>query len=38
MARPKTKILDLNSALLQPGKTATGTQPFSPRGGGDPRQ
>lgn len=30
MARPKTKILDLNSALLQPGKTATGTQPLAP--------
>ncbi|WJV38623.1 ParB family protein [Raoultella terrigena] len=28
MARPKTKILDLNSALLQQGKTAAGTQPL----------
>ncbi|CAI1814956.1 integrating conjugative element, PFGI_1 class, ParB family protein [Serratia proteamaculans] len=30
MARPKTKILDLNSALLQQGKTAVGTQPLAP--------
>ncbi|CAI1879200.1 integrating conjugative element, PFGI_1 class, ParB family protein [Serratia quinivorans] len=30
MARPKTKILDLNRALLQQGKTATGTQPLAP--------
>ncbi|MBL0875587.1 ParB family protein [Serratia nevei] len=30
MARPKTKILDLNSALLQQGKTAAGTQPLAP--------
>lgn len=30
MARPKTKILDLNSALLQQGKTAAGTQPLDP--------
>ncbi len=30
MARSKTKILDLNSALLQQGKTATGTQPLAP--------
>ncbi|MFS7243959.1 ParB family protein [Serratia proteamaculans] len=30
MARPKTKILDLNRALLQQGKTATGTQPLTP--------
>lgn len=29
MARPKTKILDLNSALLQQGKTAAGTQPLT---------
>jgi len=26
MARPKTKIIDMNSALLQQGKTAVGTQ------------
>ena len=30
MARTKTKILDLNSALLQQGKTAAGTQPLAP--------
>ncbi len=30
MARSKTKILDLNSALLQQGKTAAGTQPLAP--------
>lgn len=30
MARAKTKILDLNSALLQQGKTAAGTQPLAP--------
>lgn len=29
MARSKTKILDLNSALLQQGKTAAGTQPLA---------
>ncbi|WP_199638751.1 ParB family protein [Serratia sp. PAMC26656] len=29
MARPKTKILDLNSALLQQGKAAAGTQPLA---------
>ncbi|TNL02258.1 hypothetical protein CYD30_27240 [Kosakonia cowanii] len=29
MARTKTKILDLNSALLQQGKTAAGTQPLA---------
>ncbi|HGM5167680.1 TPA: ParB family protein [Serratia marcescens] len=29
MARAKTKILDLNSALLQQGKTAAGTQPLA---------
>ncbi|EPM1538130.1 ParB family protein [Serratia ureilytica] len=29
MARIKTKILDLNSALLQQGKTAAGTQPLA---------
>ncbi|AVN35508.1 ParB family protein [Serratia marcescens] len=30
MARAKTKILDLNSALLQQGKTAAGTQSLAP--------
>ncbi|MGP1123290.1 ParB family protein [Serratia sp. CY47444] len=30
MARTKPKILDLNSALLQQGKTAAGTQPLAP--------
>ncbi|CAI2536498.1 integrating conjugative element, PFGI_1 class, ParB family protein [Serratia ficaria] len=30
MARPKTKLLDMNSALLQQGKTAVGTQPLAP--------
>ncbi|CAI1228978.1 ParB family protein [Serratia quinivorans] len=30
MARAKTKILDLNSALLQQGKTAAGTQHLAP--------
>ncbi|AQT65885.1 MULTISPECIES: ParB family protein [Serratia] len=30
MARTKPKILDLNSALLQQGKTAAGTQPVAP--------
>ena len=30
MARPKTKLLDMNSALLQQGKTAAGTQPLAP--------
>lgn len=30
MARAKTKLLDLNSALLQQGKTAAGTQPLVP--------
>jgi ParB family protein of integrating conjugative element (PFGI_1 class) len=30
MARAKTRILDLNSALLQQGKTAAGTQPLAP--------
>ncbi|AUO01823.1 hypothetical protein C0558_08545 [Serratia marcescens] len=29
MARTKTKLLDLNSALLQQGKTAAGTQPLA---------
>lgn len=30
MARAKTKLLDLNTALLQQGKTAAGTQPLAP--------
>lgn len=30
MARPKAKLLDMNSALLQQGKTAAGTQPLAP--------
>ena len=29
MGRAKSKVIDLSSALLQQGKTATGTQPLS---------